>query len=806
MKKSHFRFSFYMNIVTRRRRASIVSKFNGKKRHKLIILVMALVLIPLLILVFPLPRFDAPTSTVVFSNEGELLGARIAADGQWRFPPAGSIPEKYKKALLAFEDQWFYYHPGINPVSLGRALLLNIKNRKIVSGGSTISMQVARLSRQNPPRNIASKILEMGMALKMELFKSKNEILLMYASSAPFGGNVVGIDVAAWRYFGRPADELSWAESATLAVLPNAPSLVYPGQNSATLKSKRDFVLNKLLENENIDSLTYSLSLSEPLPAKPKPLPQLAFHAVEQIAAQHEGQRVQTSINKQWQAHVNKIVTRHHGRLAQNNINNLAVLIVEVETAAVKTWVGNVPGLNNQHSGYVDLVTAPRSTGSILKPFLYASMLQYGEMLPNTLVRDLPVNFSGYAPKNFDYTYSGAVPASKALSRSLNIPAVEMLYRFGEARFLDVLRGLGFTSFTEPAEHYGLSLILGGGETSLLELAGAYASMARTLNYYYNKPEPAQFTATTPTLAAEETNSTRNNKKTGINASSAWFTLNALQQVNRPEGRAGWWNFSSSDKLAWKTGTSFGFRDAWAVGTTPEYVVAVWVGNADGEGRAGLTGTKAAAPVLFDILDFLPRAGWFAKPTNNITEVEICSESGYKASPFCPNKKLSEIPRAGLQTSTCPYHKMVHLSADKQWQVNASCYQVDKMVHEPFFVLPPGMEWYYRKIHPEYRMLPPLHTECGQPENTKMMELLYPRSLSKLYVPRDLDGTGSKIVFEAAHRHADARLFWHLDNDFVGETSHFHQMGLAPNAGKHTLTIIDEAGNSLSINFNVMDR
>lgn len=752
----------------------------------------------------PMPHFNDPTSTVVFSEEGDLLGARIAADGQWRFPVVEKVPDNYRKALLLYEDRMFYFHPGINPVAVVRALYLNLKYKQFVSGGSTLSMQVARLSRKNPPRNIAGKLLEMNMALKLELLCSKRKILQIYASSAPFGGNVVGIDAASWRYFNRPPEQLSWAEAATLAVLPNSPSLIYPGKNTIPLKKKRDQLLEKLFKHGEFDELTLELSIAEPLPLKPNPLPIIAPHVVDQMAQIKPGERVTTTLQVGLQQSVMNVVERHHQQLMQYGIHNIAAMVVDVETGNIRAYIGNTEDTGRKHGGHVDVATSPRSTGSILKPFLYASMLHYGELLPNALVPDIPVNFSGFSPKNYDYTYSGAIPASKALGRSLNIPAVEMLHQFGEARFLDVLRSCGFSTFNKPAEHYGLSLILGGGEASLFELAGAYSSMARVLNHFNTHNGYFYGDISQPSFFQPEQKKVSYNSQPVLSASSIWFTMNALQEVNRPLERSGWQNFSSTGKIAWKTGTSFGFRDAWAIATTPGFVVAVWVGNSDGEGRPGLTGVSTAAPVLFDIIDLMPPSDWFVKPEKEITYIDICEESGMRASPFCPHVVSTEVPISGLKTSACPYHQLVHLSSDKRWQVNASCYPAGDIVTDSCFVLPPGMEWYYRKIHPEYRVLPPVKEGCAYAENYTILELIYPRNLSRIFVPRELNGEPGAVIFEAAHRNMDTRIFWHLDENYVGETNRFHQIALSPQPGEHTITLIDEHGNTLKKRFLVV--
>lgn len=761
----------------------------------------------LLFLIIPNIEFNDPKSTVVFSEEHQLLGARIAQDGQWRFAKTEQLPEKYVQALLQFEDQYFFYHPGVNLISMLRALYLNVKHRQIVSGGSTITMQVARLSRKNPPRTILGKILEMSMALKLELLHSKKSILGMYASAAPFGGNVVGLEAASWRYFNRKPQNLSWGEAAMLAVLPNAPSLIYPGKNSIRLKEKRDALLHKIHKKGLIDELTLQLAIIEPLPNKPLPLPQIANHACDQIHKTHKGKNVQTQIPFSLQKRTNNIVIRHNKRLAENSINNIAALIIEVETGNIKAYIGNTPNPNNTNGGMVDIIPSPRSTGSILKPFLYASMLQFGEILPHTLIKDVPINFAGYSPQNYDLEYNGAVPASDALKRSLNVPAVEMLFQFDEARFLDILRNsYGFSSFTYPADHYGLSLILGGGEASLLELAGAYASMARTLKSYNTHQSYSNSDIFTPSLVNTRKQSNEYNQSATISASSVWFTFEALKQVNRPEDRSGWQNFSSTGNVAWKTGTSFGYRDAWAIGVTADYVVAVWAGNANGEGRPELTGTKAAAPILFDILDLLPQSPWYQKPMNEIYTVKVCAESGFKASSQCPHPQVREIQFSGEKTQVCPYHHIVHLSDDRLWQVNSSCYSTHKMNHDSMLILPPAMEWYYRKKHPEYNVLPPFMDHCKGVQQHQSLELLFPRNLNNLFIPIELNGNQGAVIFEAAHRNMNTKLFWYLDGTFIGSTSQYHQMALSPKPGKHQLEIIDPEGNSLSKSFTVVSK
>ena len=383
----------------------------------------------------------------------------------------------------------------------------------------------------------------------------------------------------------------------------------------------------------------------------------------------------------------------------------------------------------------MDIAAAPRSTGSILKPFLYAAALEEGIILPRTLLPDIPVNLGGFAPQNFDRQFYGAVPAAEALARSLNVPAVFLLRQYGVAKFHALLQEAGLTTLTADADHYGLSLILGGGEGRLDEITRAYSRFCQT--------------ATLP----------------------VWYTLEALKEVNRPD-ELDWRLIRSVRKAAWKTGTSYGFRDAWAVGMTPRYTIGVWAGNADGHGVPGLTGARTAGPVLFDILNLLPPEDeWFSEPDTGVW-AQVCVQSGMLAGPDCPESETILIPAAGLESEACPYHR------------------------DGDFVLPPAMEWFYKPHHPEYTGTRKSHTE-------QAVEFIYPASGTTLSLPRQLDGTVEGVVFRAAHHRPDATLWWHLDQTYVGETRFLHQLRLAPEPGRHSLTVVDQDGNTASISFEV---
>ncbi|MEP6930159.1 MAG: penicillin-binding protein 1C [Flavobacterium sp.] len=760
----------------------------------------AIVFLLLLIYYFSLPQtlFKEPYSTVIESSEGELLGAKIASDGQWRFPAQDSVPDKFKKCIVYFEDEYFYKHPGFNPVAMVNAIKQNRKAGKVVRGGSTLTQQVIRLSRKGKSRTYFEKFIEVILATRLELGYSKNEILELYAAHAPFGGNVVGLEMAAWRYFGVQSNQLSWAESATLAVLPNAPSLIYPGKNQIKLLEKRNRLLLKLNQEGIIDKQTYELSIDEPLPQKPYNLPQIAPHLLERVAKEEEGTRVKTTLDFTLQNRVNQIAKYYYNQYRQNEVSNLAILVIDVQNRNVISYVGNSP-TDGDHQKDVDIIDAPRSTGSILKPLLYAAMLDDGELLPNTLVADVPTQIAGYTPQNFNLTFDGAVPAHRALSRSLNIPAVLMLQDFGVNKFYEELQKFQLKDIDKSPDHYGLSLILGGAESNLWDLCRTYSNLSSTVNYFnksHGKYRTKEFTELNYKNDFQPDFGSESEQKNILGAGSIWLTYNAMEEVNRPEGDEAWKFYDSSLKIAWKTGTSFGNRDAWAIGTNSRYVVGVWVGNATGEGRPTLTGVTSAAPILFDVFNLLPRQRWFGIPYEDLNEVEVCSLSGHLAKESCPKIK-QWVTKKGKTTTVCPYHKTVHLDQTGQFQVNSSCESVGNIVTKNWFVLPPVMAWYYKSKHIEYLPLPPFKENCLGTQ-TVSMDFIYPKTNSKIYLTKDFNSEVQPVIFKVAYSQREKQLFWYVDHVYKGVTKVFHEKPIIMSAGFHYVTVVDESGNEIS--------
>ncbi|WP_020567981.1 penicillin-binding protein 1C [Neolewinella persica] len=762
----------------------------------------------------PRPLFNDPLATELLSAEGELLSARIAADGQWRMQAADSISAKLKLAVVNYEDRTFRQHWGISIKGVTRAIRDNWQAGEIVSGGSTITMQVARMARGNKARTLVQKMLEAAWATRLELRYSKEEILRFWLANAPFGGNVVGVEAAARRYYARSPAELSWAEAATLAVLPNSPALIHPGRARSALRTKRDALLDDLVKAGHLSHEEAMLSKLEPLPDAPHPLPRRGDHLLERLRKGAPSGRFRSSLEAGLQMEVTELVRRHQGLLSGNQIHNVAAMVTEVASGKVVAYVGNAPDLAPAFAPDVDLITAARSPGSLLKPMLFALALENGTLAPRQLLADIPTNFNSFQPANFYRDHDGAVPAKEALARSLNIPFVYLLRDYGVPPFHAALKNYGFRQLTNSPNHYGLSLILGGGEITMEEINGWFLGMARQQRYFYERQgqySAADFDA--PLLLADTPDRPplmNIQRASGpIGAGAGYLTLNALTALSRPDETGVAHRFSSHRRIAWKTGTSFGFRDAWAVGCTPAYVVSVWTGNADGEGRAGLVGVRAAAPLLFRIFRTLegraPEAPlWFEQPFDDMIETSTCDISGMLAGPECPESR-EWLPAKAERGRQCPFHRRIFTTADQKWQIRQNCTDEQPIVNG-WFELPARQAYYYGRRHPEYVSPPPFHPDCLEAAGIaadQPMQLIYPYRKGVLSASKNWEGKTEPFFFELAHRNTSSRVFWHLNDEFIGQTQEFHTISIEVPVGKHLLTVVDDSGNRLERRFEV---
>lgn len=731
----------------------------------------------------PQVLFSVPYSTVLESSEGKLLGARIAQDGQWRFPMGDSIPKKFQKAIVAFEDEHFWSHPGVDPYAVARAIYSNISKGEVVSGASTLTMQVIRLSRNHPDRTYVEKLAEMFRATRLEFKYSKKEILELYAAHAPFGGNVVGLEAASWRYFGMQPHQLSWAEVAALAVLPNAPGTILPGRSETIFKQKRDALLTKLLENGTLDSTQWRLSLREPLPQSPLPLPNLAPHALEKLVAQKPQSRIKSSLSFSHQKEVQQIVDEHIARLRGNNVNNAAVMVVDLINGSIPVYVGNTT-LQNVPGSAIDMLEIPRSTGSVLKPFLYSFSIEEGMIGPRSFLPDYPTRFQGYTPTNFDKKYRGAVSAQDALQQSLNIPAIHLLQDYSTSKFHTRLLQLGFSDLHDNPAFYGLSLILGSAEIRPEQMASGYYHWLQSvrahsgpLHSIFHEPIPGP----TKTTHAE----------------AVWQTLEMMKGVQRP---IAWEHWKPWRPVAWKTGTSFGHRDAWSVGTDGRFLVVVWTGNASNEGRPGLIGVEASAPLLFEVFNILPDDDYFAHLESKRFPVEVCEYSGFKAGRFCVKTCEGFTPKKGLKI--CEFCQPVFLD-ENGMRTNRNCGQVIR--DTSWFILPPTMQWYYSQNGGNFPPPPPWNPLCeASAMDVKTMMWIYPRTDEVVMRTRDFSGQLGGVVLEMGHQRLHSTCYWFADQQYLGKTEPPHQFQVHLEPGEHLLTVTDDQGESLSTTIRVV--
>lgn len=747
----------------------------------------------------PAPLFEAPHATAVLDRDGRLLAATIAADGQWRFAPVQSVPPRFADALLTFEDRRFRHHPGVDPLAVLRAARDNVRQGRVVSGGSTLTMQLARQIGPPRARTLRSKVYEAWLALRLEWRHDKDTLLALYASHAPFGGNVVGLNAAAWRYFDRPPEALSWAEAAVLAVLPNNPALLHPGRNRDALAARRDGLLQRLHARGALDDLELSLALAEPLPDAPRPLPREAPHLLATLtrSATASDGIYRTTLDGRLQSRVSALADHHGRRLAAEGIQDLALVVVDHRDMTVQAYVGNHrAGAADRPGAMLDLVRRPRSNGSLLKPFLYALMLDEGLLLPETLVADIPTQFAGYSPENFDRLHRGAVPAREALARSLNVPMVRMLRDYGVDRFHDQLRRLGLTSLFRAPDDYGLTLILGGSEASLWELTGLYANLTATardgVRHAPRMPallqQSGQAVPVTPVLITPV-----------LSQGASWLTLDALIDVVRPGHEGLWRQFGASQPIAWKTGTSFGLRDGWAIGSNGRYTVGVWTGNAEGQGVPGLTGTLAAAPLMLEVFGLLGAVPWLREPVQSLQTLTVCADDGYLVRADCPTRE-ARAPRGSHFSRVSPHYTTLHLDA-QGYRVHAGCERPAHMQPRAWFQLPPVQAFFWRSHTPGYAPPPPWRSDCleglADYSDEQVMGLLYPQDGTRLMVPVDLDGRLGKVLFRAVHRDPRASVRWHINDRFQAETRHFHDLALRLPPGWHRITLVDQHGQRL---------
>ena len=736
-----------------------------------------------LVLLSPLPKdSDWDYSTVILDDEGNYLRVYLDSNQQWHLKYEGDVPTKLKLAILTFEDKYFYSHPGINPLAIIRALYSNLRAGRVVSGGSTLTMQTARIY-LNGERTLLNKIKEALIALKLELFYSKDEILLMYLNNAPYGSNIVGIKSAAYKYYGKELQKLTWSEACLFAVLPNNPSNLFPGRNTIKLQEKRDRLLNKLMLQGFIDKEQYANSIREAIPNSHYYFPLMAAHLGDRLKQTKNGHLCKTTISRDLQDKIESLAQREGSYLSSLGIKNLAILVSNTKTHEVKAYLGSHAYFSTFTNGYVDGIQALRSSGSILKPFIYGIALEKGIITPSSLLEDTNKNYGILLPKNFDKKYRGITTVTEALQKSLNIPAYEVTKRIGVYDAVSVLKSVGMKSLFREPNSYGLSICIGGAEANLWDLSEMYQTLAN-----YGKYSPLKLRANDEHL---EQNSL-------LSPASCYQILEILQGVKRP-----WAYKGKFPNFAWKTGTSNGFRDSWAVGLDQEWTIAVWAGNFTGEGNPHLTGREIAGSILFKVLDSLPNNNnsFMDKPWKDFKQVPICSVSGYSPTKNCQDTLWIDVPKNAFVLPKCPYHKQIIVDDNETMQVCSNCWK--DISHKAITVLdyPPSVDYYLNQQGLTFPEIPAHNPDCSMINEDSDLIIKYPIPNSHIYLP--VDESGKINSFQAEVYSSDKIIYWFLNDSFLAQTEEVHKLDINTNPGKKVLFLLTSQGLSAKINFEI---
>ncbi|NLY74183.1 MAG: penicillin-binding protein 1C [Firmicutes bacterium] len=732
----------------------------------------------------PIPKqgLFPPSSTLVFDADGKLLRAFTAPDGIWRISTSlDQISPVLQKFLIAYEDQLFYRHPGVNPLAIIRAYRQNKAAGRIVAGGSTITMQIARMS-EPKERTWYHKLVEIARAIQLEQRFGKRRLLEIYFNIAPYGGNIEGVAAASWLYFGKEPTQLSHGEAALLAALPNSPSRLRPDLYPERARRARDKVLGIVYRKGLITKREYEEALAEPVPDARRELPFIAPQFCQELKDKYPGKpRIYSTLKLNRQLLAETLLKEHLKGLDGQGISNGAVVIIDNRSRALLAAVGSADFFDNAAQGQVNGYRAPRSPGSALKPFVYALGFEHGVITPQHYLEDVPIDFSGgYSPENFDKKFNGIVSAREALGRSLNVPVINVLLMLGENGLYPLLRRINLSTVAAD-DRYGLTIALGGCEVTLIELTALYSALAN--GGIYRAPQL--------TLEQPQNPSTRL-----FSAGAAYLVTEILSEISRPDLPA-CWEFTSLPKIAWKTGTSYGYRDAWSIGYNPRYTIGVWIGNFSGEGRPGLIGAEAAAPLLFDLFNKVDSGeqGWFTSPATVDTR-QVCAVSGLVPGRYCENLITESYLTDCSPDQECSFHQSYLLDPRSGYRLPPHYHSSTNAVEKTFIKWPPRIAaWREANGYPVER-IPPLIPEWQrlQPGQAPVI-----RSPSENYVYHLREGIAlefQKICLEAAAANDVHKLYWFVDGKLLGVVAPGERLFYMPEVGGHRVVCQDDQGRS----------
>lgn len=732
---------------------------------------------------FPVPD-NVDYSTIITDNKGEVIHAYLTKDQQWRMKTElDEISPLLRKTIVEKEDKYFYYHPGVNGAAILRALAKNVFRLKRTSGASTITMQVAR-ALEPKRRTYFNKFIEMFRAFQLEWKYSKDEILQLYLNLVPYGGNLQGVKSASTLYFKKNPDHLSLAEITALSIIPNRPSSLVMGRNNDKIVEERNRWLRKFAADKVFTEKEIQDALDEPLTATRSEAPKLVPHLSYQL--QKSGHDIiRTNIELNTQMKIEKIVEDYSRSLTLKNIRNAAVVIIDNHSHNVITYVGSANFYDTTDGGQVNGARAIRQPGSTLKPLLYGMCIDEGLLTPKAVITDVAVNYGGYAPENYNKQFNGFVTMEYALEHSLNIPAVKGLEWLGKDKFVQTLARCDFQQIRKDQKKLGLSLILGGCGSNLEELTGLYTIFAN--NGKYIRPN---YTKRDSTQAAF----TRN-----ILSPASTFMINeTLSKVNRPDFPLNWQSTERMPKIAWKTGTSYGRRDAWSIGYNKHFTVGVWVGNFSALGIPELSGANVATPLLFRIfntIDYDSDQEWFKQPEDCDIRM-VCSETGLPPADHCSSTVTDYFIPLISGTQTCNNQEELAVSPDEKISYCKTCQPTAGYKKKWYKIVSAEMQHYFEEHHIRYAQIPPHNPDCERLFAGGAPVITFPKNGAEYLIskkhPEPLQLTcnvGNDV----------GKVFWYINDQFYKSTDAKSKQFFVPDEGPVKISCTDDKGRNRNV-------
>ncbi len=734
----------------------------------------------------PLPDRDTGWSTVVEYRDGRPAYIFLSRDDKWRLHvELERIDPQFVTALIALEDKRFWSHHGVDSIAIARAAWSDLAHARKVSGGSTLSMQLARLYEPRT-RTLPHKAIDMFRAIQLDLRLSKQEILEEYLSRTPYGENLEGIESAAWSYFGHGPQHLTPVEIATLLAVPQGPKRYAPSAaNTERLQQRRDAILGKIIASGVVGDVDASSALADaalnPPPDRLKAMPREAAHAAIWLRSQHPLElRIRSTLDAGQQALVEKQVALRLSELHAKNIRGTSVVVVDHHSREVVALVGNLDFMDATHGGQIAMFDRPRSPGSTLKPMLYAMAIDRGLALPQYLVADVPTQYGTYRPRNFDGDFAGLVTLKDALSRSLNLPFVDLLAELGVEQFVGELARMGVASERAVPGQYGLSMVVGGIEVTPLELAAMYTTLAEDGIY-----QPLRLTTTDRIGVPQPI----------FGKGAAYLTRETLSQKDRPDFPHRRDVNGVPAEIHWKTGTSFGFRDAWAVGSGPAYTAVVWTGNVDLKPSSDLVGSEAAGPLLFDVLEGVAQRSQrhlSSAPPDDLVEVEVCAYSGHIPGDACERRVKVLAPVHAVPTTPCPYHQAFEVDPTGAAVVPACKHPATAYQRKSFVVLPSAVTAWLGARNREVPEAPVFGEGCGAAVGGASPVIITPGEGQVVTLIPGLPAKAQSVPLSASSR--AGQLTWFVDGALVASAPASERVYWAPLPGKHELVVTDDAG------------